>query len=124
MQTAGDELERIRAGFLRELELARRLRMEAEKYQRDIIQRAQSQAQLLILQARTAVKKELAEAGLKNHREMKKLLNDMRVLRVTAQEELEAQRMFTDAARLKNMNLAFPSEDLEGSDIEGEAVRV
>ena len=124
LQSARNELEKIRLSFLQELEMARKLRVETEKNQRDIIARAQSQAQLLILQARMSVKKELAEDRRKNNGEMQKLLGDMRILRVTAEEELKAQHMFTDAARISSLELAFPAADGKDSRSEAETVGV
>lgn len=83
-----------------ELERARRLRADAERYHREMAVRARSEAQQLILKARLAVDREIAELSKKATEEIQRVLADIRVIRVTAQEELAAQRKFTDAARL------------------------
>jgi len=91
-----------------ELEAARRLRADAEKYHRETAIRARSEAQALILKARLSVEKEIAAITKRANEEVQKVLADIRVIRITAQEELAAQRKFTDAARLCSM-----SRDLE-----------
>ena len=100
LRAVGDEVQKLRLGVQHELELARRIRDEAERYQRESGAKARSQSQLVILQARLATRKELAELKREVSEEIQKLLVDIRMLRIAAQEELEAQQKFTNAARL------------------------
>ncbi|MDD5126748.1 MAG: hypothetical protein PHR43_01415 [Dehalococcoidales bacterium] len=101
------EVEHIRRSAQRELELARRIRLEAEKYQQETETHARSQAQLLILQARLETQKEIAALKQKASEEIQKVLADIRMVRITAQEELETQRKFTNAARIHALSLEF-----------------
>jgi hypothetical protein len=101
---AGD-IREIRRAAQQELELARRLRADAERYHRETAVRARSEAQQLILKARLAVDKEVEVITRKATEEIQKVLADIRVIRITAQEELAAQRKFTDAARLCSMSI-------------------
>jgi hypothetical protein len=94
----------IRRTAKQELELARRLRADAEKYHRETAIRARSEAQALILKARLTVEKEIEAITRRVNEEVQKVLADIRVIRITAQEELAAQRKFTDAARLCSMS--------------------
>ena len=45
--------------------------------------------------------------------EIQKVLADIRVIRITAQEELAAQKKFTDAARLRSFTLSLKKDELE-----------
>ena len=73
--------------------------------------KARSQAQQLILNARLASQKEIEEMIRQASDEIQKLLADIRVIRITAQEELAAQRKFTDAAKLFSLSLALKEEN-------------
>jgi len=95
----------MRKAARQELAHAKRLRADAEKYHRETAMRARSEAQQLMLKARLAVDKEIAAITRKATEEVQKVLADIRVIRITAQEELAAQRKFTDAARLATMSL-------------------
>jgi len=113
---AGDELaslketravvQRMRLSMQRELEMARRLRAEAEKYVRETEVRARSQAQLIILQARAANSKEIAELKRVVNEEMQETLADIRRIKIAAQEELKAQKKLTNAAKIRALSLA------------------
>ena len=98
-------VQQVRASAERELALARKLRTDAQKYHRDTTNRARSEAQQLILQARLNTQRQVEELIRKASEEIQKVLADIRVIRITAQEELAAQRKFTDAARLCSMTL-------------------
>ncbi len=98
------DIREMRRAARQELEKARRVRAEADKYQRETAVRARSEAQQLILKARLAVDREVAALTKKATEEIQKVLADIRVIRITAQEELAAQRKFTDAARLTSMS--------------------
>ena len=77
---------------------------ESARWQ-EIEAKARSQAQMLILQARLATRKEIAELKRKTSDELEKMVTDFQGLRNAAMAELEAQQKFTDAARLKALSL-------------------
>ena len=104
------EVEKIRISARRELALAKNIRVEAERYLQEMEMKARSQAQLLILQARLATQKEITELKQKTSGEIQKILADIRMIRITAQEELEAQRKFTNAARIKALSFNLQKE--------------
>ena len=110
LQAAATAIHNIRISAQRELEIARKLRAEALRYQREIEMKARSEAQQLILRARLSTQKEIEELIRKAGEEIQKVLADIRVIRITAQEELAAQRKFTDAARISTLSLALQRE--------------
>ena len=107
LREAAQVIQRIRLSAQRELELARKMRADAQRYQRETETRARSEAQQLILRARISSQREIEELIHKASQEIQKVLADIRVIRITAQEELAAQRKFTDAARLCSMSLSM-----------------
>jgi len=121
--TLGDELiklravaaavQKIRLSAQRELELAKQVRTEAQRYQQELETTARSQAQQLILRTRLATRKEIEGLIGKASAEIQKVLADIRVIRITAQEELGAQRKLTNASRLCSLTLALQEETEE-----------
>ncbi len=121
--TLGDELTRLRAvaaavqkirlSAQRELELAKQVRTEAQRYQQELETMARSQAQQLILRTRLATRKEIEGRIGKASAEIQKVLADIRVIRITAQEELAAQRKLTNASKLCSLTLALQEENGE-----------
>ncbi len=119
-RSVGDELDKLRAaatvvqqirlGAQRELELAKHMRIEAQRYQQETETKARSQAQQLILRTRLSTQKDIEELIRKASAEIQKVLADIRVIRITAQEELAAQRKFTDAARLCTLSLTLQND--------------
>ena len=124
LKAAGAAVQRIRLTAQRELELAKQMRVQAQRYQQETETRARSQAQLLILQARLATQKDIEELIRKASAEIQKLLADIRMIRITAQEELETQRKFTGAARIRALSLAVQGETEERKENKKEAVKV
>jgi SepF-like predicted cell division protein (DUF552 family) len=100
-------LHNILASARQELEIIRRMRADAAKYQRDTATRARSEAHQLILHARITTQREIEEIIRQASEEIQKVLADIRVIRITAQEELAAQRKFTDAAKLNSLSLSM-----------------
>jgi hypothetical protein len=113
LKDAAAEIQRMRLSARRELELARKIRADACRYQQETAIRARSEAQQLILKARLAMRREIEGLTRKAAEEVQRVLADIRVIRITAQEELAAQRRFTDAARLCSMNSAMSEEYLK-----------
>ena len=118
LREAAASVHQIRLSAQRELELAKRLRAEAQRYQQETEIKARSQAQQLILRARLATQKETEEFIRKEievlvrkaSAETHKMLADIRTIRITAQEELAALRKFTDAARIYSLSMALQKE--------------
>jgi hypothetical protein len=107
LKEAAAAVRRIRLSAQHELELARKMRADAQKYQQETATRARSEASQLILRTRLATQREIEELIRQASEEIQKVLADIRVIRITAQEELAAQRKFTDAAKLCTMSLAI-----------------
>lgn len=118
LKETGAAVQRIRLSMQRELELARRLRAEAEKYVRETEVRARSQAQLIILQARAANSREIAELKRVVNEEMQETLADIRRIKIAAQEELKAQKKLTNAAKIGALSLASEEKVDKRSKIE------
>jgi len=100
-------LHRIRAIAQQELELIRRMRAEAAKYQQETAIRARSEAHQLVLHTRLATQREIEDMIRQANEEIQKVLADIRVIRITAQEELAVQRKYADAAKLNSMSLSM-----------------
>ena len=100
-------VQEIRLSAQHELEMIRKMRAEAQRYRQETETKARSQAQQLILRTRLATQREVEELIRNASAEIQKVLADIRVIRITAQEELGAQRKFTDAARLYSLSLAL-----------------
>ena len=145
LRTVGAVVKRIRLLAQRELEQAKKMRVEAEQYQKGIEAKANSQAQLFLLRTRLMAQKEVKEIRRKASEELKeetadflrrayekleqeivafkqkagqeleKALADIRVIRIAAHEELQAQRKLTDAARIQALSFELGEEDKQSS---------
>jgi len=124
LRMAGTEVQRIRLYAQRELNLARQMRAEAERYLKETETKARSQAQTLILEARLETRKELAELKRRANEEIQKLLVDIRMVRIMAQDELKVQQKITDAARIKALSITSRKKFAEKMKNAGEAVVV
>jgi len=113
LRAAAVAVQQIRLSAQRELDLARQMRAEAQRYQQETETKARSEAQQLILRTRLATQKEIEELIRKASAEIQKVLADIRVIRITAQEELAAQQKFTDAARICTLSLAIQKETVK-----------
>ncbi len=110
LKEAAATVQQIKLGAKRELELARQMREDARRYQQETATRARSDAQQLILRTRLATQRETEELIRQASEDIQKVLADIRMIRIMAQEELAAQRKFTNAARLRTMSLAMKDE--------------
>lgn len=115
LKDAAAAINRIRISAQQELELIRNTRADALKYQQETAAKARSEAHQLLLHARLQTQREIEELIRQASEEIQKVLADIRVIRITAQEELAAQRKFTDAAKLSSMSLSI-KEDMEKTD--------
>jgi hypothetical protein len=107
LKEAAAVVQRIRLSAQQELELIRRTRADALKYQQETATKARSEAHQLILHTRLQTQREIEELIRQSSEEIQKVLADIRIIRITAQEELAAQRKFTNAARLHSMSLSI-----------------
>jgi len=107
LKEAALAVQRIRLSARHELELARKMRADAQRYQKETATKARSEAQHLILRTRLATQREIEELIRQASEEIQKLLADIRVIRISAQDELVALKRFTDAAKLSSMSLAI-----------------
>ena len=87
--------------------------MQAQRYLQETEMKARSEAQRLILQTRLGIRKEIQELVNKANEEIQSVLADIRVIRITAQEELAAQKKYTDAAKLRSFTLSLQEEEQE-----------
>lgn len=111
LKEAAAAVQRIRVSAQQELEQIRKMRSDALRYQQETATRARSDAHQLMLHARLTTQREIEELIRQASEEIQKVLADIRIIRITAQEELGAQRKFTDAAKLGSMSLSI-KEDL------------
>ncbi len=74
IKAAAADIARLRASVLKELEASRQTRMEVKLYQQQVIARAQSEAQKLILHTRLALQKEVEETKRVTGQQMQKVL--------------------------------------------------
>ena len=110
LKEAALAVQRIRLSAQQELAQIRRMRADAIRYQQETATKARSEAHQLILHARLTTQREIEELIREASEEIQKVLADIRVIRLTAQEELAAQRKFTDAAKLNSMSISIKEE--------------
>jgi F0F1-type ATP synthase membrane subunit b/b' len=110
LKEAAAAVQRIRVSAQQELEQIRKMRSDALRYQQETATRARSDAHQLMLHTRLTTQREIEELIREASEEIQKVLADIRVIRITAQEELGAQRKFTDAAKLSSMSLSIKEE--------------
>jgi hypothetical protein len=110
LREAALSVQRIKASALQELEQIRRMRADAVRYQAETATKARSEANQLVLRARLATQREIEELIRQASEEIQKMLADIRVIRITAQEELAAQRKFTDAAKINSLSFSMKEQ--------------
>jgi len=110
IKTAAAAVQQMRLNTERELTLARQMRTQAQKYLQEMETSARSEAQQIILQARLSTRREIEELIRQTSAELQKVLSDIRVIQITAHEELAAQKKFTDAARLTSLSLSLDDD--------------
>jgi hypothetical protein len=110
LREAATSVQRIKASAMQELEQIRRMRADAQRYQIETATKARSEANQLILRTRLATQREIEELIRQASEDIQKMLADIRVIRITAQEELSAQRKFTDAAKLNSLSFSFKEQ--------------
>jgi hypothetical protein len=110
LKDAAMAVQRIKISAQQELDQIRKMRADAIRYQLETATRARSKAHQLILHSRLETQREIEELIRQASEEIQKVLADIRVIRITAQEELAAQRKFTDAAKISSMSLSIKEE--------------
>ena len=84
-----------------ELEQARAIRAEAEGYRDKIISEADQEARDFLNQAMSVTEKECLELREQATQEAKRILGQVEIIRAAVQEELETQKIYSDATRIK-----------------------
>jgi len=115
LKDAALAVQRIKVTAQQERDQIRKMRADAQRYQLETATRARSEAHQLVLHSRLETQREIEELIRQASEEIQKVLADIRVIRITAQEELAAQRKFTDAAKLSSMSLSI-KEGLAGTE--------
>jgi len=115
LKDAALAVQRIKVSAQQERDQIRKMRADAVRYQQETATRARSEAHQLVLHSRLETQREIEELIRQASEEVQKVLADIRVIRITAQEELAAQRKFTDAAKLSSMTLSI-KEGLAGTE--------
>jgi hypothetical protein len=110
LREAVTSVQRLRMSAQQELDQIKKMRSDAVRYQMETATRARSEANQLILHTRMATQREIEELIRKASEDIQKMLADIRVIRITAQEELSAQRKFTDAAKLNSLSFSFKEQ--------------
>lgn len=113
LRAAATAVHQIRVSAQHELEMARKMRADAQKYQQQTETQARSRAYQLILHTRLETQKEIEELIRNASGEIQKVLADIRAIRITAQEELATQQKFTNAAKLRTMAISLQAETQE-----------
>ena len=107
LREAALSVQRIKISAQQELEQIKRMHAEALRYHQETATKARSEANQLILHTRLTTQREIEELIRQASEEIQKMLADIRVIRITAQEELAAQKKFTDAAKINSLSLSF-----------------
>jgi hypothetical protein len=115
LKEAALAVQRIKLSAQLELDQIRKMRADAVRYQQETATRARSEAHQLVLHSRLETQREIEELIRQASEEIQRVLADIRVIRITAQEELAAQRKFTDAAKLNSMSFSI-KEELAGNE--------
>ncbi|MCX7912443.1 MAG: hypothetical protein N2506_05730 [Dehalococcoidales bacterium] len=110
LKEAAAAVQRMRLTAQKEMEQIRRMKADALRYQQEMAAWARSEAHQVVLKARLDSQREVEETIRKASQEIQKILADIRIIRITAQEELAVIRKLTDAARLKSMSIALRKE--------------
>ncbi len=99
-------LRRILANIREELELIRRMKAETAGYRQKTATKAHGETHRLTLHDQLTKHREIEEIIRQASEEIQQMLADIRIIRITAQEELAALRKCTDA---DNLNSIFTS---------------
>ncbi len=113
LKAAAEAVHQIRLSAQHELELSRKMRAEAQRYQQETETQARSRAHQLILHTRLETQKEIEDLIRSAGAEIQKVLADIRAIRITAQEELATQQKFTNAAKLRSLALSLQQDTAE-----------
>lgn len=100
-------LRQVLAKARNELKLIQQMKDDTARYQQRVAAQARSEAHQLVLNARIATHAEINAVVRKASEEIQQVLADIRVTRITAQEELNTMRRYTDAAKLNNLSLSI-----------------
>jgi hypothetical protein len=102
-------LKRILACAREELELIREMKAEAARYRQDALKKADSEGRRLILNAGLMKHREIEEVIRQASEEIQKILADIRITRISIQEELAVQRDFAKTDKLNGIFTSIKS---------------
>lgn len=100
-------LKQVLAKARAELKLIQQMKGETARYQQKVATQARSEAQQLILNARVTTHHEIEALVRQASQEIQQVLADIRITRITAQEELATLRRYSDAAKLNSLSLSI-----------------
>ncbi|MDD5337842.1 MAG: hypothetical protein PHG35_00300 [Dehalococcoidales bacterium] len=104
--TVTQSLKRILACAQEELEFIREMKAEAIQYRQDALKKDDSEGRQLILNARLIKHREIEEVVRQAGEEIQKILADIRITRISLQDELIRESEIAEANRL---NVIFDS---------------
>ncbi len=84
-----------------EVQRSEEIRKDAEEYRDSLVEEAKNQAEELLQRSRATAERETSEMKQRASIEADKMMAHARVMRDAAAEELEAQRIYAEAARFK-----------------------
>ncbi len=100
-------LKQVLAKAKAELKLIQKIKEDTTRYQQKVATQARSEAHQLILNARVTTHHEIVAIIRQASEEIQQVLADIRITRITAQEELATQRRYIDAAKLNSLSLSI-----------------
>ena len=98
---AESQAEQVLADAVQESARAQMLRQEAEEYRQRIMKEAQEESQRVRQEARESALRETADIKRHVSYEVQCILSEIDTMRAAAQEEMETQRIYADAAGIR-----------------------
>ncbi len=95
------EAEEVRSKAREEYEQAKLVRLEAERISRQLQEDAKRQGEQMVRDLLLQAETQAAEIRQRAAEEVRKIIEDINTLRIAAEEELEARRLLTAAARIR-----------------------
>jgi len=113
---AESQAEQMLAGVEQESTRAQLLRQEADEYRQRIMKETQEESQRVREEARESVLRESAEIKRHVTYEVQCILSEIDTMRASAQEELDTQRVYADAAGIRATSRDIRAQVLAGLD--------
>lgn len=100
-------LKQVLAKAKTELKLIQKMKDDTLLYQQKVAAQARSEAHHLTLSARVVTRQEIEAIVRQANQEIQQVLADIRITRITAQEELATLRRYVEAAKLNGLSISF-----------------